>query len=47
VGANAEDVLMGDRETKEIEKAIAEFLRKLEVGKKDMPKPDNRGKPAR
>jgi len=38
---------MGNRETEEIQKAIAEFLRKLEAGKKDMPKPDNRGKPAK
>jgi hypothetical protein len=43
----AEDVLMGDRETEEIEKAIAEFLRKLEAGKKDKERAENREKPAR
>jgi hypothetical protein len=38
---------MGNRETEEIQKAIAEFLRKLEAGKKDIKRAENRGKPAR
>lgn len=32
---------MGDRETDEIQKAIAEFLRKLEAGKKDKERAEN------
>jgi hypothetical protein len=38
---------MGNRETEEIQKAIAEFLRKLEAGKKDIKPAENREKPAR
>ena len=38
---------MGNRENDEIEKAIAEFLRKLEAGQKDKSKVENREKPAR
>jgi len=36
---------MGDRETEEIQKAIAEFLRKLEAGQKDEARAENRGNP--
>jgi hypothetical protein len=36
-----------DRENSELEKAVAEFLRKAEAGKKDMPKPQKREKPSR
>ena len=32
---------MGDSETKEIQKAIAEFLRKLEAGQKDKARAEN------
>jgi len=38
---------MGNRETQELEKAVAKFLRKLEAGKKDKERAENREKPAR
>jgi hypothetical protein len=38
---------MDDRETDEIQKAIAEFLRKLEAGKKDKIRAGKRVKHAR
>jgi len=38
---------MGNRETQELEKAVAEFLRKLEAGQKDKARAENREKPAR
>ena len=41
------NVLMGNRETQELEKAVAKFLRKLEAGKKDKERAENREKPAR
>ena len=44
---SAQNVLMGDRETDEIQKAIEEFLRKLEAGQKNKPKVEKRAKPTR
>jgi len=44
---SAQDVLMANRETEEIHKAIAEFLRKLEAGQKDKARAEKRVKPAR
>ena len=44
---SASNLLMGNRETEEIQKAIAEFLRKLEAGKKNKARAENREKPAR
>lgn len=44
---SAQDILMGDRETQELEKSLAEFLRKLEAGKKDIARAEKRAKPAR
>ncbi len=44
---SAQNVLMGDRKTEEIQKAIAEFLRKLEAGKKNKARAKNREKPTR
>jgi hypothetical protein len=43
----AQNLLMGKREDIELQKAVAEFIRKLEAGKRDMRKPEKRGKPAR
>jgi hypothetical protein len=43
----ASNVLMGKREDIELQKAVAEFIRKLEAGKRDMRKPEKREKPAR
>jgi hypothetical protein len=43
----AQNLLIGNRETEEIQKAIAEFLRNLEAGKKDIKRAENREKPAR
>ena len=39
---SAPNVLMGDRETEKIQKAIAEFLRKLETGQKDKKRAENK-----
>ena len=36
---------MGNRETQELEKAVAKFLRKLEAGKKDKERTENRENP--
>ena len=38
---------MGKRGNDEIQKAIAEFLRKLEAGQKNKPKVEKRAKPAK
>lgn len=43
----AKNLLMSKREDIELQKAVAEFIRKLEAGKRDMRKPEKRGKPAR